>query len=461
MSMWSRLRRAFGAPPPLEPPDEAPGPPAEETYLRDLLTRIGDVHNTTAQAAVGDREFWAAVQRLLAGGRERTAIELLARFVTARPNDAPLAARLAEILCDRQDDTSARPLLERLLSSPPHALRARLLLAEAAERAGDDDGARRHFEAILAVDLDYPKARAGADRLRRAVAAAPIVEVAATLAGLPEGGAGFGGRYRLLRELGRGGAGAVYVARDEELDRELALKILHPHARAEARAEARARAWNEARIAAAIRHPGVVAIYDLDEERQLLAMELCAGGALKAEVARGPLPVDDALARAAELCATLDAVHRRGVVHGDVKPANLLFRDDRALVLGDFGVARLIGDKPLVDERNARGTLAYMAPEQRRGEPGPPADVYAAGVILVELLHGTGALAGWLGDRVALLRGTARWDGRLPAPVTSALGEERAARLTALVHSLLSDSPDTRPTAAAAALALQALRLPT
>jgi serine/threonine protein kinase len=274
------------------------------------------------------------------------------------------------------------------------------------------------------------------------------------LAGLPEGGTDFG-RWRLVRELGRGASGAVYVARDEELDRDLALKILHPHARQ--RGLEQARAWLEARVAAAIHHPGVVAIYDLDEERQLLAMELCAGGSLAARLRAGALSPAAALARAAELMSTLAAVHAHGVVHGDVKPANLLFRDageDAELVLGDFGLAQL-ADGTAAADRAARGTLAYMAPEQRRGVLSPAADVYAAGVIAVELVTGTAALSSWLGDRAALLRGEARWSGTLPATVTAALGG-KAAAVVDFLRALLADDGAARPTAEAAAKQLRA-----
>ena len=422
--------------------------------MRNLLQRVTDPSDE-GRLGFGDREFWAAVQRLLATGRERTAIDILTRFVAARPDDHAVAMRLAEILCDKLEHATARPILERLTAFSEHALRAHFLLADAAERAGDEREARRQLEKILAVDVDYPQARGRADRLARVVppVAAPPV-AAPTLAGLPEGGADFG-RWRLSRELGRGASGAVYVAHDEELDRDVALKILHPHARSPALP--RARAWLEARVAAAIRHPGVVAVYDLDEERQLVAMELCTGGALAARLRRGPLPPGEAIAHGAELFSTLAAVHAHGVVHGDVKPANLLYRDagdDAELVLGDFGLAQLVAEGS--DERAARGTLAYMAPEQRRGELTPAGDVYAAGVILVELFAGSAALAPWLGDRAALLRGEARWSGEMPSSVDRTLGA-RAAELRALVAALLSDDAAARPSARAAAAALAAL----
>lgn len=453
MSFSSWLKDAFGAPKPtVEPEAEMP---AEEAFLRNLLGRLSDPSDE-GKIGVGDREFWAAVQRLLSTGREHTAIDILSRFVAAKPEDHAVAARLAELLCDRLEHATALPLLERLTGVREHALRARFLLADAAERSGDEVEARRQLEHILAVDLDYPQARGRADRLShgRPEVAAPVV-AAPTLAGLPEGGTDFG-RWRLVRELGRGASGAVYVAHDIELDRDLALKILHPHARD--RSLEQARAWLEARVAAAIHHPGVVAIYDLDEERQLLAMELCGGGSLAARLRSGPLSPAAALARAAELMATLAAVHARGVVHGDVKPANLLFRDageDAELVLGDFGLAQLADGTGAAD-RAARGTLAYMAPEQRRGILSPAADVYAAGVVAVELLSGDGGAGGWQADRAALLRGEARWSGTLPAQVSAVLGS-RAAALHELLRALLAEAPSARPSAADAAARLARL----
>src|SRR5262245_33187393 len=137
-SMWSWLKDTFAArPPTVEPEAEMP---AEEAFLRNLLQRIADPNEDAKAAAgigVGDREFWAAVQRLIATGRERTAIDILRRFVAARPDDHLVAARLAELLCDRLEHAAARPLLERLATVREHALRARFLLADAAERAGD------------------------------------------------------------------------------------------------------------------------------------------------------------------------------------------------------------------------------------------------------------------------------------------------------------------------------------
>jgi serine/threonine-protein kinase len=179
-------------------------------------------------------------------------------------------------------------------------------------------------------------------------------------------------------------------------------------------------------------------------------MELCEGGSLRDLVGKGPLPPDEALRRAAELCATLAAVHRRNIAHGDVKPGNLLLRSAGGeLVLVDFGLAKLQGTDQ--GEFGKGGTLAYMAPEQRQGLVTPLSDVHAAGVITVELLMGSPALAGWLGDRARLLRGEG-WDGTLPPSLA-----ERDAKLRPLLLAMMARDAAARPSAEQAAQALSVL----
>ncbi|MSP58875.1 MAG: hypothetical protein EXR72_00785 [Myxococcales bacterium] len=479
-SFWSRVKGAFRPPeppsprrpqaPPARPPDaEAPPMPAEEAFLRQLLARVGPAPEQSPLAGspvppappsaivLGGREFWSAIERLLATHRERTAIELLARFAAARPDDLDLAARLVELLCDRLEHETAIPHLERLLAAPQHALRARFLLAEAHERAGDLAAARRDYERVIAVDIDYPKARGRADRLRPRQESSHTAAAAETIAGVGGLGPEVSARYRLKRELGRGAAGAVYLARDLELERDVALKLLHPNASARARAEARVRSFNEARIAAALRHPGVVAIYDLDEERNLVAMELCAGGTLRDLLQRGRLAPAAALRRGVELCTTLEAVHRAGIVHRDIKPGNLLFRPlpsslaalaEGDLVLGDFGLAHLVDAAPT----EATGTLGYMAPEQRRGEATTASDLYAVGVILHEMLAGAAPF-----DRAALVRGETLL-AALPDSVITSLGHVITRDVRELVDRLLSRDPAARPTAREVRERLAALR---
>jgi serine/threonine-protein kinase len=281
---------------------------------------------------------------------------------------------------------------------------------------------------VLAIDVDYPNARARAEALRRGLGPGPAAAPTVTLAGVDGQAATAGARYRLVAELGRGASGAVYRARDVELERDVAIKLLHPHLAGDI-----ARFFAEARLAAALRHPSIVAVLDLDEAHRRIVMELLSGGTLRARLATGALPVEQALVRHADVLSALDAAHRRGVVHRDLKPANLLFRADGEIVLVDFGVAHLAGGPA---PRDLAGTLYYMAPEQRRGAAEPASDLWAAGVILHEMLTGRAP---------ATLRAEAPRlpPGLLPAPLEAAVAAHLAA--------LCAERPADRPDAAAAA----------
>jgi len=187
-------------------------------------------------------------------------------------------------------------------------------------------------------------------------------------------------------------------------------------------------------------------------------MELCLGGTLRHLLGRGRLAPREALRRGAELFGTLAAVHRANIVHQDLKPGNLLFRSgagDGDLVLADFGLAHLDAapaSRAAGEEGGAAaGTFGYMAPEQQRGEAGAAADVFAAGVILHEMLVGAAP------DRAALLRGEDRFRGQLPEAVAIPLGPA-ATPLIALLSSLMAAQPGDRPAAAAARAELQTVR---
>jgi serine/threonine-protein kinase len=235
----------------------------------------------------------------------------------------------------------------------------------------------------------------------------------------------------------------VYLARDTELERDVAVKLLHPHLAAAHRAEACARFFEEARISASLRHPNIVAVLDMDERARRIVMELAAGGTLRDVLRnRGPRPLRRALERHAQILSALHAGHRRGVIHRDVKPGNLMFRRDpdapgAEIALGDFGVAHLPnadGATPAEVARAAAppagagaerarrpseavGTLAYMAPEQRRGaDADPRADLYSAAVVLFEMITGR---TPW--SRDVLLSGVrTRGDFKLPADALAA-----------------------------------------
>ena len=201
-------------------------------------------------------------------------------------------------------------------------------------------------------------------------------------------GATLAGRYRVLRRLGTGGMATVFLAEDDRLGREVAVKRLHTDA---PKASLR-RFRNEARLGAALNHPGFVAVYDTvnADEGALIVMEHVPGSSL-AELASGrrmkperALPILRAVAEA------LDHAHAEGVVHRDVKPANILVGDDGTVKLADLGIARAIGATQITSEGSVVGTLPYMAPERMEGPGagGPEADVYALAAVAYELLSG-------------------------------------------------------------------------
>ncbi len=199
------------------------------------------------------------------------------------------------------------------------------------------------------------------------------------------------GRYVLERPLGHGAMSVVDLARDTELDREVAVKRLAENfARDD---ELRARFQREARLAARLSHPNVVRIYDVgvdEDERPFIAMEFVDGETLAELLARrGPLPPEEVAGLGVQACRALAAAHDAGLVHRDVKPQNLILRRDGVLKLGDFGVAFGLEGTRLTVAGTVLGTAAYLAPEQARGEEvTAAADVYGLGAVLYELLTG-------------------------------------------------------------------------
>jgi serine/threonine-protein kinase len=194
------------------------------------------------------------------------------------------------------------------------------------------------------------------------------------------------GRYRIERELGHGGMASVYLAHDEELGRPVAVKLLPPHLAADD--VFRARFVREARLAGRLSHPNIVRVYDAGETdgRPFIVMEYVPGSSL-AEAGR--LAADRVVALGAQACAGLQHAHDAGLVHRDVKPANLLVRDDGVLKIVDFGIARAAESTRHTQAGTLLGTAAYLAPEQIAGEDATPAsDVYSLGAVLYELLTG-------------------------------------------------------------------------
>ncbi|NJN18615.1 MAG: protein kinase [Oscillochloris sp.] len=201
------------------------------------------------------------------------------------------------------------------------------------------------------------------------------------------------GRFEILSELGRGGMAVVYRARQADLDREVALKVLPPALTHDASYVARFR--QEARSVARLEHPHIVPIYEIGEANGLhyIAMKFIQGGTLKELLEReGPLTVARSAQILAQVGAALDYAHRQGVIHRDIKPSNMMITAEGWIYLTDFGLARgaAANTGGLTMAGTVMGTPEYMSPEQAQGLPnvGPATDIYALGVVLYEMLTG-------------------------------------------------------------------------
>lgn len=311
---------------------------------------------------IGSPESWPAIERLF-----HEAIEL------------PPAERVA--------------LLDRIATSDP-ALRTSL------QRLLD-----AHDEPAVFLDqLDHARA-------------AELLEPGASSTRHPE----WIGRYRVLRQLGRGGMGVVYLAEDPRLGRPVALKLLPLYVRADPRAERLL--LDEARAACALDHPNIATIYEVaqaDDGRPFIAMAFYDGVTLRARLQHGPVPTAEAIQFCTRIADGLAAAHARGVVHRDIKPENVLITTDGRVKILDFGLARM-GEDAGAGTGTVRGTIAYMSPEQVRGEPGDArSDVWSLGVVLHELLAGTRPFTG---DESTVLHSIVSAD---PAPLPTSLPPQLA-----------------------------------
>jgi eukaryotic-like serine/threonine-protein kinase len=196
------------------------------------------------------------------------------------------------------------------------------------------------------------------------------------------------GRYRLGGVLGSGGAAEVIRAVDERLDRAVAVKLFRGDV-----ADQLQRHEEEMRTLARLAHAGLVTVFDAgtddETQRPYLVMQLVEGSTLAEQLRRGPLPAQRTAQIGASLADALAYVHDQGLVHRDVKPANVLIGADSRVHLADFGIARIVDSAHVTRTGDVLGTPAYFAPEQVSGEPvGPAADVYALGLIMLECLTG-------------------------------------------------------------------------
>src|SRR3954453_8619379 len=248
------------------------------------------------------------------------------------------------------------------------------------------------------------------------------------------------GRYRMERRLGAGGFGVVWLAWDEKLEREVAVKVI-PRERGEGE-----RVEREARAAARLNHPGIVAIYELasDDDDVYLVSELVRGRTLAELTKAGAISDRDVARIGSALCDALEHAHARGVIHRDVKPGNVMVLAEPAAGAGfaklaDFGVAHVATADALTHTGDIVGTLAYMAPEQAEGARVTPAcDVYSLALTLYEAWTGTNPV------RAAGPAATVRRLGR-PLPSLARMRRDLPLPLCAAVDDALDVDPALRP----------------
>ncbi len=264
---------------------------------------------------------------------------------------------------------------------------------------------------------------------------------------MTEIGSILGGRYRLLELLGQGGMATIYRARDAQLERDVAVKVLRPEIGQDPDFVARFR--DEARAAASLSHPNIVAVFDFGQEAggdQYIVMELVDGQDL-ASILRenGPLAPRQAARVGADVAKALHAAHTRGIVHRDIKPSNILISRDGRVKVADFGIARALDDAQVTLPGVTMGSVHYFAPEQARGELATAAsDTYALGIVLFEMLTAQRPFSGDGAAAVALARLST------PPPRPSSLRASVPPALDAIVvRAMALDPLDRYPSAAA------------
>src|SRR5512147_1102695 len=211
------------------------------------------------------------------------------------------------------------------------------------------------------------------------------------------------GNFEITSQLGRGGMGEVYQAKDQKLGRDVAIKVLPEKFATDA--DRLARFQREAKLLASLNHPNIAAIYGLEESNgtSFLVLELVEGETLADQIKRGPIPVEESLKLALQIAEALEAAHEKGVIHRDLKPANIKVTHDGKVKVLDFGLAKAfageqaelnLSNSPTLSEAATKqgfilGTAAYMSPEQARGRAvDKRADIWAFGVVLFEMLTG-------------------------------------------------------------------------
>ncbi|WP_437594743.1 serine/threonine-protein kinase [Sorangium sp. So ce1000] len=400
MSLWQRLKERLGGAPAgaggaaapsgadaagSAHPARAPRPPAHGRAPREGGgDEIARLRSAGAREGPSTDEVIATLRRARGTLREAEAVAHLVAAMEERVLPDPIRVACADLLAARGDEQGALAVLEGAASrerggasraQPVSSTEGLVLAADLYASLGQLPRAVGAIERVLVREIGAPGARERHQRWRAALGAdrpaAARVEDATVIA--PSAGKS---PFRLLREVARGGAGAVYEAEDEVLGRRIGFKVYH------GRGGDRAHLTREVRLAAALAGPGVVRVFDADPEEGWIALEWIARGSVRDVLRAGDAAALAPVARwARPLARALARIHERGYVHADVKPANVLLRNLGEPVLTDFGLARLRGAP------SAGGSPGYVSPERLAGRPSDPRDdVYGYGRVLEDVL---------------------------------------------------------------------------
>lgn len=397
----------------------------EKDQAARLLEARGELERA-AELIRGLGEMRRAATLLERAGHYREAGRLYERLVTEDPDDHGSALHLGNILRRFGKNELAAQMLQSAAREPKLRRLALRGLVVALHDLGLRDAAATALEELLDVDGSAPRT---VDAL--------VASEADTGRGqqAEEEGQWIGGRYEVLRVLGGGAAGRVYLARDALYEREVALKVLAAGAANSGGRDAFTRFAREAQIAAKLDHPNIVRALDFDSEAGVLVMEHLGGGTLADRISQDAIPVPLVREVFLAVLAALETAHLRGVIHRDVKPQNILFDRGGGVKLADFGVAHL-QDLGLTQTGAFIGTLTYMAPEQITGDRlGAGTDLYGLGASMFHALCGRPPFVG-----ADLLRQHLSEEPPTPGSIRPALGD----RFDALFARLLAKSTDGR-----------------
>ncbi len=217
----------------------------------------------------------------------------------------------------------------------------------------------------------------------------PSFSVTKTLISPAAKGSLLAGKYRIIEPIGKGGMGVVYKAEDIKLERTVALKFLPAELTEDP--EARERFVREAKAAAALSHPHICTVYEIGEDKNqyFIAMECIGGQSLKDKMLKGPLDQAGAIDIGIQVAEGLEEAHKKGIVHRDIKPGNIMVTEKGQAKVMDFGLAKVFGASLITKEAKTMGTVAYMSPEQAQGKSvDHRTDIWSLGVVLYEMLTG-------------------------------------------------------------------------